>query len=110
MLLHKWRTHPKFRIAEVKPFVPGNRLVDSEQIQQKVADIEADEGCDVDKIMGSIKCRNSILYHVKWHGFPKKKDCTIEPYENFSMKAQTKLYQFHINNPVAPHDHKVTSD
>ena len=28
MLPHKWRTHPTFHVAEVKPFVPGNRPVD----------------------------------------------------------------------------------
>ena len=47
---------------------------------------------------------------VKWLGFPMKKDWTFEPYENFSTEARTKLYQFHINNPAAPRDHRVTSD
>ena len=27
-LPHKWKTHPTFHVAEVKPFVQGNRLVD----------------------------------------------------------------------------------
>ena len=81
-LPHKWRTHPTFHVAEVEPFVPGNRPVDYEKVLREVADIEADEEYDVDEIKGSIKLRNSVLYHVKWLGFPKKKDWTFEPYEN----------------------------
>ena len=40
----------------------------------------------MDEIKGSIKRRYSVLYHVKWHGCPKKKDWTFEPYENFSTE------------------------
>ena len=88
----------------------GKRPVDYEKVLREVADIEADEEYDVDEIKGSIKRRNSVLYHVKWLGFPKTKDCTFEPDENFSKEARMKLYQFHINNPAAPRDHRVTSD
>ena len=110
MLSHKWRTHPTFHVAEVELFVPGNRPVDYNKVRREVADIASDEEYDVDEIKGSIKRRNSILYHVKWLGFPKKNDWTFEPYENFSTEARTKLYQFHINNLAAPCDHRVTSD
>ena len=41
-LPHKWRTHPTFHVAEVEPFVPGNRPVDYEKVLREVADIEAD--------------------------------------------------------------------
>ena len=105
---HKWKTHPTFHVAEVEPFVQGNRPVDYERTLRECADIEADEEYDVEEIKGSIKRRNSVLYHVKWLGFPKKKDWTFEPYENFSEGARTKLLQFHINHPSAPRDHKVT--
>ena len=88
----------------------GNHPVDYEWTLSESADIEADEEYDVDEIKGSIKCRNSVLYHVKWLGFPKKKDWTFEPYENFSEGARTKLLQFHINHPGAPRDHRVTSE
>ena len=64
----------------------------------------------MEEIKGSIKRRNSVLYHVKWLGFPKKKDWTFEPYENFSEGARTKLLQFHINHPSAPRGHGVTSE
>ena len=30
-LPHKWKTHPTFLVAEVEPFVQGNRPVDYEQ-------------------------------------------------------------------------------
>ena len=88
----------------------SNRPVDYEKVLHEVADIEADEEYDVDEIKGSIKRRNSVLYHVKWLGFPKKKVRTFQLYENFAKEAWTKLYQFHINNPAAPRDHRVTSD
>ena len=109
-LPHKWRTYPTFHVAKVEPFVPGNRPDDYEKVLREVANIEADEEYDVDEIKGSIKRRNSVLYHVKWLRFPKMKDWTFEPYENFSTEARTKLYQFHINNPAASRDHRVTSD
>ena len=90
--------------------MPDNRPVNYEKVLRKVSDIEAAEEYNVDEIKGSIKRRNSVLYHVKWLGFTKKKDWIFKPYENFSTEARTKLYQFHIKNPVAPHDHRVTSD
>ena len=102
MLPHKWITHPTFHIAEVEPFLQGNRPVDYERILRKCADIEGDEEYNMDEIKGSIKCRNRVLYHVRWLRFPKKKDWTFEPYENFSDGARTKLLQFHINHPSAP--------
>ena len=64
----------------------------------------------MDEVKGSIKRRNSVLYHVKWLRFPKKINWTFEPYENFSEEARTKLLQFHIIHPSAPRDHRVTSE
>ena len=74
MLPHKWKTHPTFHVVEVEPFVPVNRPVGYKKTLHECADIEADEEYEVDEIKGSIKRRNSVLYHVKWLGFPKKKD------------------------------------
>ena len=109
-LPHKWKTHPTYYVAEVEPFVQGNRPIDYRKTQRACADIEADEEYDVDEIIGSIKRRNSVLYHVKWLRFLKKTDWTVEPYENFSEGARTKLLQFRINYPNAPRDHRVTSE
>ena len=64
-LPHKWGTYPTFHVAEVEPFVPGNRPVDYEKVLQEVANIEADKEYNVYEIKESIKCRNSVLYHVK---------------------------------------------
>ena len=107
-LPHKWKTHPTFHVAEVEPFVQGNRPVDYEKTLRECADIEADEEYDLDETKGSIKRRNSVLYYVKWLGFSKKTDWTFEPYENFSEGARTKLLQFHNNHPNSPRDHRVT--
>ena len=109
-LPHKWKTHPTFHVAEVEPFVQGNRPVDYEKTLRECAVIEADEEYDVDEIKGSIKRRNSVLYHVKWLGFPKNADWTFEPYENFSERVRTKLLQFHNNHPNSPRDHRVTTE
>ena len=88
----------------------GNRPVDYEKTLCECADIEADEEYDVDEIKVSIKCRNSVLDHVKWLVYPKKTDWTSESYGNFSEGARTKLLQFHINHPNSPCDHRVTSE
>ena len=71
-------------------------------------DIEADEEYDVHEIKGSIERRNRILYQVKWLGFPRKKDWTYEPYENFSEAARKKIIEFHTRNPLAPKDPRLT--
>ena len=109
-LPHEWKTHPTFHVAEVEPFMQGNRPVDYEKTLRECPDIEADEEYDMDKIKGSIKRQNSVLYHVKWLGFPKKTNWTFKPYENFSEGARTKLLQFHIKHPNSPRDHRVTSE
>ena len=110
MLPQQWKTHPTFHIAEVEPFVQGNRPVDYERTLGECADIEADEEYNLDKLKGSIKRRNSVPCHIKWLGFQRKKDWTFEPYVNFSEGARTKLLQFHINHPSAPRDHRGTSE
>ena len=66
----------------------GNCPVDYRQIRRKCADIEAAEEYDVHEVKGTIKSRNSVLYHVKLLGFLKKKDWTFEPYKNFSEGAR----------------------
>ena len=88
----------------------GNRPVDYERTLRQCVDIEADEEYGVDEVKGSIKRQNSVLYHVKWPGFPKNNDWTCEPYEKLSEGARMKLLQFHINYPRAPRDQRVTSE
>ena len=95
---------------EVELFVRCNRPFEDEKIIHQCANIEVEKEYDVNEIKGCIKCCNSVLYHVKWLGFPKKTDWTFEPYENISKGVGTKLLQFHINYPNAPGDHRVTSE
>ena len=94
----------------MKTFLPGTCPVNHEKTQHECADIEADEESDVHEMKGFIKRRNGVLYKVKWLAFPKKNDCTFEPYANFSEGARMKLIQFHINFPGTPRDHRVTSE
>ena len=84
----KWRTYPTFHTSTIEPYkVRQGTNPDYNQILREMSDIEADEEYDVDEIKGSIERRNRILYQVKWLGFPRKKDWTYEPYENFSEAA-----------------------
>ena len=57
--------------------------------------------------MASITRRKRVLYLVKWLGFPRKKDWTYEPYENFSEGAHDKLHALHEKNPSAPRDYRL---
>ena len=110
ILPQKWKTHPSFHVSEIEPCVPGNRPVPVfTKILREVSNIEADEEYDVDEIKGSITRRNKILYHIQWLGYPKKKDWTFEPYENFSEGGREKLYQFHINHPNQPKDSRISN-
>ena len=42
-LPHRWKTHPTFHIAVVKPFVPGNCPVEYKRTEREYADIEVDK-------------------------------------------------------------------
>jgi hypothetical protein len=94
---------------EIEPFESGSRPApDPAQILREGDDIEADDEYDVEEVKGSIKRRNRILYHVKWLGWPRKKDWTFEPLENFSVGGLEKLREFHTKNPDAPRDYRLT--
>jgi hypothetical protein len=56
--------------------------------------------------MGNPK-RHTTLYVRRGVGFPRKKDWTYEPYENFSEGAHDKLRAFHEKNPNAPRDYRL---
>jgi len=47
-----------------------------------------------------------ILYLVKWLDYPERKDWTEEPFNNFSVGSQEKLWEFHQRNPDAPRDYR----
>ena len=105
----KWRKHPSYHVMEIEPFESGSRPTpDPAQILREVDDIEADDEYDVEEVKGSIKRRNRVLYHVKWLGWPRKKDWTFEPFENFSVGGLEKLREFHSKNPDQPRDYRLT--
>ena len=84
-LPHKWKKHPTFHVSEIEPFKAGSRPApDPTKVLREAADIENDDEYNVDDIKGSITLRNRVLYHVKRRGYPKRKDWTFEPYENFT--------------------------
>ena len=108
ILPQKWKTHPSFHVSEIEPFVAGSRPQPNfSKILREISDIEAEEEYDVEEIKGSITRRNRVLYHVKWLGFPRKKDWTFEPFENFAEGAWIKLQRFHEQNPKAPRDKRL---
>ena len=105
----KWRKHPSYHVMEIEPFESGSRPApDPAQILREADDIEADDEYDVEEVKGSIKRRNRVLYHVKWLGWPRKKDWTFEPFENFSVGGLEKLREFHSKNPDQPRDYRLT--
>jgi hypothetical protein len=105
----KWKKHPTFHVSEIEPFSSGSRdPPDPAQILREAADIEADDEYDVEEIKASIKRRNRVLYHTKWLGYPRKKDWTYEPYENFSVGGLEKIREFHQANPDAPRDYRLS--
>lgn len=107
-LPQRWRTHPTFHVSEIEPFVTGSRPTpDFAKVLREVGELEAEEEFDVEEIMGSITRRRRVLYLVKWLGFPKKKDWTYEPFENFSEPARQKLDEFHAKHPRAVRDHRL---
>ena len=75
-----------------------------------MGELEEEEEYDIEEIMGSITRRRKVLYLVKWLDFPKKKDWTYEPYENFADVAREKLIAFHNRKPGAPRDHRLRLD
>jgi len=68
---------------------------------------------DVEEVMASVERgrgnNKRILYLVKWLDYPERKDCTEEPFDNFSVGDLEKLREFHRRNPDAPRDYRLTN-
>jgi len=105
-----WKIHPTFHVSEVEPHVHGSRNPpDFAKVLREAEEIEADEEFDMESVEGSIIRRNRVLYHVKWLGWPRKKDWTYEPFENFSIGGLEKIKQFHLRKPDAPRDYRIST-
>lgn len=106
-LPQSWRTHPTPHVSEIEPFVTGSRpSPDFAKVLREVGELEAEEECDVEEIMGNITRRKRVLYLVKWLGFPPERDWTYEPFENFSEAARQKLEEFH-KHPGSAMDYRL---
>ena len=107
-LPRKWRTHPTFHVSELEPYIVGDRPVpDLAKVLREADDLDASEEYDVEEVVASVKRRNRVLYLVKWLGYPKKRDWTYEPYENFSEGGLEKLREYHAANPGAEKDYRL---
>lgn len=80
---------------------------DLAKIVREADDLDASKEYDIEEAVASIKRRNRVLYLVKWLGYPKKKDWTYVPYENFSEGGLEKLQEFHAANPGAERDYRL---
>ena len=110
MLPQRWCTHPTFHVSEREPFISGSRPTpDFQKILCQISDLETEEEYDVEVIRGSIIRNRRVLYHIKWLGYPKKKDWTYESYENFSKGVREKFPEFHTTTPVAPRDYCLSN-
>ena len=110
-LPRKWRTHPTFHVSELEPYVVGERPApDLAKILREADDLDASEEYDVEEVVASVKRRNRVLYLVKWLGYPKKRDWTYEPFENFSEGGLEKIREFHAANPKAEKDYRLDSE
>jgi hypothetical protein len=74
------------------PFRSGLRAPpDPNKILREADDVEGSEEYNIDEVISSYKSGNRVLYLIKWLGWPKKKDWTAKPFDNFSVGGQEKL-------------------
>jgi hypothetical protein len=78
------------------------------RILREADDIEGSEEFDVEEIMDSFIRERRVKYLTKWLGFPKKRDWTSEPFENFSVGGPEKLREFHKKFPDKPRDYRLS--
>jgi hypothetical protein len=108
-LPRRWRIHNVFHVSLVEPFRVGSRdAPDPLRILREADDIEGSEEFDVEEIMDSFIREKRVKYLTKWLGFPKKRDWTSEPFENFSVGGQEKLREFHKKFPDKPRDYRLS--
>jgi hypothetical protein len=108
-LPRRWKIHNVFHTSLIEPFRSGTRAPpDPTKSLREADDVEGSEEYDIDEVMSSYKSGNRVLYLVKLLGWPKKKDWTAEPFDNFSVGGQEKLREFHLKYPDAPRDYRLT--
>jgi len=113
-LPRKWKIHNVFRVSLFEPYRTSEHRapLDPSKVLREADDIEQSEEYDVEEVMSSVEYgrgkNKRILYLVKWLDYPERKDWTEEPFDNFSVGGLEKLREFHLRNPDAPRDYRLT--
>jgi len=108
-LPRQWKVHNVFHVALLEPYWTSEHRAppDPSKVRREADDIEQSEEYDVEEVMSSRKHGRRVLYLVKWLDYPKRKDWTEEPFDNFSEGGLEKLREFHQQNPDTPKDYRL---
>ncbi len=103
----RWRIHNSFHVSLLEPYRSGIQgTPDAAQILREAAPVEEEE-FEVEKVKDSSTLENgTVMYLVKWEGWPAKKHWTWEPFEHFSSTAP--LDDFHARHPDKPRDNRLS--
>jgi len=112
-LPRKWKIYNVFHVLLLEPYQTSKHQAppDLSKVLREADDIEQSEEYHVDEVMSSVEYgwenNKRILYLVKWHDYPERKDWMVEPFDNFSVGGLEKLWEFHQCNPDAPRDYRL---
>ena len=110
-LPQKRKAHPTFHVPEIEPFVAGSKSQsDHAQTPREVADIEADEDCDVDKIKRAIARRKKILYRVKLLGYPVEEGLDIRAIQKPFRRSPCEATRPSLQTPPGSSGPQATRD
>jgi len=107
----KWKIHNVFHVLLLEPFRTSEQRPppDPSKVLREADDVEQSEEYDVEEVMSSVERgwgnNKRILYLVRWLDYPRRKDWTEEPFDNFSVGSLEKLWEFHRQNPDSPRDY-----